>query len=368
MTQPRCAGRPAGGRTFALPFGPVRSGVMESIELLLATPGENIERVTVHAHYKHRAVENRFVGLDACRGVLVAERVEGISSVAHALAFCHVLETIADVAVPDQAGLVRVIFAELERIANHLDVTMRLCDAAGLAVATARFGWHKEQVLRLVSRLCGSRLGRGVIVPGGVSASPHPDAFVADVLALRSRVRADVRALEASASFLDRLRGTGPLPAARACEHRALGPVGRASGFDEDARRARPYDGYARLPAVRAPAQDAGDALARARVRWHEIATSCELILAAAGRLAPDPPTRVALPAADGSAAGWAEAAQGEIRYRVELAGGVIRRCCARPASLHNMALFPEVFAGDIFTDLPFIEASFGLSYAGAAM
>ena len=57
--------------------------------------------------------------------------------------------------------------AELERLAGHLDVALRLADAAGLAVATARLGWHKERVLRLVSRLCGSRFGRGVVVPAG---------------------------------------------------------------------------------------------------------------------------------------------------------------------------------------------------------
>ena len=50
-----------------------------------------------------------------------------------------------------------------------------------------------------------------------------------------------------TSSFLDRLRRTGPLRPERAREHGALGPVGRASGYDDDDRRARPYDGYAAL-------------------------------------------------------------------------------------------------------------------------
>ena len=66
-----------------------------------------------------------------------------------------------------------MLHAELERIANHLDVAVRLADAAGLAVATARFALHKERVMRLVSGLCGSRFGRGVVVPGGVGALPR---------------------------------------------------------------------------------------------------------------------------------------------------------------------------------------------------
>ena len=47
-----------------------------------------------------------------------------------------------------------------------------------------------------------------------------------------------------TSSFLDRLRGTGPLPPARAREHGALGPIGKASGYADDARLARPYDAY----------------------------------------------------------------------------------------------------------------------------
>ena len=70
--------------------------------------------------------------------------------------------------MPWAAALVRVLHAELERLACHLDVIVRLADGAGLAVATARFGWHKERVLRLAGQLSGSRFGRGVVVPGGV--------------------------------------------------------------------------------------------------------------------------------------------------------------------------------------------------------
>ena len=48
----------------------------------------------------------------------------------------------------------------------------------------------------------------------------------------------------ATSSFLDRLRGTGPLTPARARQHGALGPVGKAAGYADDARLTRPYDGY----------------------------------------------------------------------------------------------------------------------------
>ena len=240
----------AGPGLFTIPHGPVRSGVVESIEYLVETPGEEIPHLNMRIFYKHRGIEQRFEGLPPGDGVLLAERVEGIASVAHALAYCHALEQIAGTAVPRGAALIRTVHAELERLACHLDVALRLADAAGLAVAAARLGWHKERVLRLVGGLCGSRFGRGVVVPGGVAgpALIAPAELLAALADLDRHVTPDLRLLMGTASFLDRLRRTGPLRPGRAGEHGALGPLGRASGITDDTRQARPGDAYEWLP------------------------------------------------------------------------------------------------------------------------
>jgi len=357
---------------FTIPHGPVRSGVFESIEYLVETPGEAIPHLNMRIFYKHRGIAARFTAMPAADGVLLAERAEGIASVAHALAFCHAIEAIAGCQVPAQAALIRVIHAELERIANHLDVAMRLADAAGLAVATARLALHKERVMRLVSRLCGSRFGRGVIVPGGIAAPPreHPAALLPELRTLEKDVTADAAVLMATSSFLDRLRGTGPLAQDRAGQHGALGPVGTASGRTDDGRRTRPYDAYPLLAMGPASEHRDGDAMARLRVRVEETAQSFRLVREAAGELpehlaAASPPLG-AVP--DGRAAGWAEAPQGEVIYDVSTESGLITCCQPRSASFHNLVLMHEVFRGDILTDFPFIEASFGLSVAGAAL
>ena len=362
----------AGYGVFTIPHGPVRSGVMESIEYLVETPGEAIPHLNMRVFYKHRGVADRFAAMTPDNGVLLAERAEGIASVAHALAFCHAIETIAGCQPPPAADLVRVLHAELERIANHLDVAVRLADAAGLAVATARFALHKERVQRLVSALCGSRFGRGVVVPGGVSALPlRPAAEVlAEASRLRKAISADADALMGTSSFLDRLRGTGPLSSGRARQHGALGPIGKASGYADDARLGRPYDAYRSLAVTQAPAHAAGDALARLRVRWEEVEQAFGLIQQAAEDLAEraGDPARLPCEPVRGRAAGWAEAPQGEVIYDVELADGRVARCQPRSASFHNLVLMHEVFTGDILTDFPFIEASFGLSVAGVAL
>ena len=303
---------------FTIPHGPVRSGVTESIEYLVETPGEAIPHLNMRVFYKYRGVEDRFAGMTVADGVLLAERTEGIASVAHALAFCHAIETLAGCQPPPAAGLVRVLHAELERIANHLDVAVRLSDAAGLAVATARLALHKERVLRLVSALCGNRFGRGVVVPGGVSALPllPPPQILAEADKLCQAVTADAAALMATSSFLDRLRGTGPLTPARARQHGALGPIGKASGYADDARLTRPYDGYLSLAVPAAPAHTAGDALARLRLRWEEVDQAFGLIRQAAEDLSAERAAglpRVSCEPVRGRAVGWAEAPQGEV-------------------------------------------------------
>jgi formate hydrogenlyase subunit 5 len=357
---------------FTIPHGPVRSGVVESIEYLVETPGEAIPHLNMRVFYKHRGVERRFTGMRVPDAVLLAERTEGIASVAHALAFCHAIERLAGCAPPPAAALVRLLHAELERVANHLDVAVRLADAAGLAVATARLALHKEQVMRLVSRMCGSRFGRGVVVPGGVSALPRlaPSELGTEVDRLAKRVTHEAAALMATSSFLDRLRGTGPLTPDRARLHGALGPIGRAAGFADDNRLTRPYDGYRELISPPGRTHVAGDALVRLRVRWEEVEQSFGLLQRAVALLAERTGDEVRRPceAVGGRALGWAEAPQGEVLYDVAVADGRVARCHPRSASFHNLVLMHEVFAGDILTDFPFIEASFGLSVAGVAL
>jgi Ni,Fe-hydrogenase III large subunit len=358
---------------FTIPHGPVRSGVTESVEFLVETPGEDIPELRVRVYAKHRGIEKRFEGMDAATGVLLAERVEGIASVAHALAFAHAVESLGGTRPPRAARLVRVVHAELERIANHLDVAMRLADAAGLAVATARLGAHKERVLRLVGRLCGSRFGRGVVVPGGVRALPalRPDQIRAELASLAGGFTPDAQLLMNTSSFIDRLRRTGVLDTDLAIDHGALGPVGRASGLADDDRIHRTYDAYDELVWRPATPWASCDARARLQIRFDEIDDACTIIDQAVAELSTlDAEALLCRPVglADGRGIGWAEAPQGEVLYVLESSDGRIRRCRPRSASFHNLAVFSHTFNGDVLTDFAFIEASFGLSMAGVVL
>jgi Ni,Fe-hydrogenase III large subunit len=197
-----------------------------------------------------------------------------------------------------------------------------------------------------------------------------PVAALRELADLQADVRADTDLLMSTSSFVDRLRGTGVLVPDIAASWGALGPVGRASGLEEDVRTYRPYAAYGLVQVPEHCYRSSGDALARQLVRLEEIWGAFELCRQAleelSGRPADGPWAGRAEPA-DGEAWGWAEAPQGEVLYLVETEGGRLRRVKPRSASFHNLGLFPDVFGGDIFTDFAFIEASFGLSIAGVA-
>ena len=363
-----------GEGVFTLPYGPVRSGVFESVQFLVETPGEDIPHLRARVYHKHRGIEVRFQGLSPADGVLLAERVEGVASVAHATAFSQAIEALGTgmTSVPQPALLVRLLHAELERIVNHLDSTARHTEAAGQAVAYSRLTWHKERVMRLRAELCGHRFGRGVVIPGGVSGPPSlaPKAALDQLASVEADIRADIHLLMATSSFVDRLRGTGVLSPEIALSRGALGPVGRASGLDEDVRVYRPYGAYGVIDMPAHRYRDSGDALGRQLVRNEEIWGAFELCRRALEELlagASDGPWAAPLTLVEGVAWGWVEAPQGELLYLVEMEGGRLRRVKPRSASFHNLSLFPDAFTGDIFTDFAFIEASFGLSMAGVA-
>jgi Ni,Fe-hydrogenase III large subunit len=255
-----------------------------------------------------------------------------------------------------------------------MDSVIRHTEAAGQAVAYARLTLHKERAQRLRARLCGSRFGRGVVIPGGVSGALRmaPQDLFAAIDQIDHGARDDLRLLMATPSFVDRLRGTGVLPAELAHQYAAIGPVGRGSGQMEDARFARPYASYGRLGHQPLDPRNEGDALARQRVRMEEIAVAFHLVRQAVDGLnklaQADPAWAVPVDSElSGEAIGWAEAPQGELLYLVVVEEGRLARVKPRSASFHNFGLFHKAFPKDILTDFAFIEASFGLSIAGVA-
>lgn len=133
-----------GPDAFAIPYGPVRSGVFEAIQFQVETGGESVPSLQTRLGFKHRGLERRFAGLAPQLAVHVAERVAGIASVAYASAFSQAVERALGIEPPPTAQRWRAVHAELERIAAHLDVIAKEAETAALHVGQARFQILKE--------------------------------------------------------------------------------------------------------------------------------------------------------------------------------------------------------------------------------
>jgi Ni,Fe-hydrogenase III large subunit len=360
--------RITGRDVFSLPYGPVRSGVFEAIQFVIETGGEDVPRVQTRPFFKHRGLERRLLGFDVDRGTYVAERVAGIASVAYATAYAEAVERALGVTPPVRAQRWRAVYAELERIANHLDVIAKEAETAALSVAAARFAIHKENVLRLQAAFTGSRFARGAIVPGGVRADGRVelDALLRVLDVFDADLRRDRRLFLTTSSQTDRLIGTGRLPRALVDSYGAVGPLARGSGIATDARHERPYGDYRRL-GLEVVTEQGGDAMARVMVRFGELAESVRILRQAIDQLRRrDGELRVPVPAASGAAYGWAEAPQGELLVWVQVEDGRVADAHFATPDLRNWALFEHAFPADVLTDFAFIEHSFGLSPAGA--
>lgn len=357
-----------GPETFVIPYGPIRSGVFETVQYVIDTGGEDVLAVGVRPFFKHRGLERRFEGLTLQHGVFLAERVTGPAAVAHATAFVEAVERATGTEAPLRAHRWRMVHAELERIAAHLDVATRLAEDCALAVGVARFGILKERVMRLRARLSGSRFGRGAIAVGGLTSEPlcKPSELLQELERFEREYLRDRRLLLRTTSFTDRLIGSGTLDRALVDLWGGVGPVARACSTGIDCRLERPYGSYSRL-GFRLSSAIAGDAMARLDVRLQEIDESVHLIRQGLERLDRTPDEITAhVETQDGVACGWAEAPMGEVVYRVAVRDGRIAECRIVSPTLRNWPLFAKSFRGDVLTDFSFIEHSFGATPAGA--
>ena len=349
-----------------LPFGPVRADVLESGEFLFFYIGEAILHYQPRLFFKHRGMEKRFEGLSAPGGVVVAERVSGVGSVAHALAYCQAVEAAAACTVPRRAGFLRVLLAELERLYNHLYYLGHLCHTTTLKVGEAQGKLLAERAKQINAKLTGSRFLRSILTVGGLRRDLAPQGWLSGELeALREEYAVYARHLESTDSHLDRLITTGVLDQRVAFDQGATGPIQRASGFDRDLRRDHPYAAYHELPFT-VPVRKSGDAHARAQVRMTEINESIALIQRVV-LLLPEGPIATecqAPPKSEGL--GWTESPRGTLFYAVHFdERGKLARVKIKSPSFSNWRVFPFTVHGSNMMDYAINEASFGLTIAG---
>lgn len=348
-----------------LPFGPVRAGVCESAQFLYLYAGESILHFHQRLFFKHRGMEKRFEGLSAALGVVLAERVSGVGSVAHALAYCQAVEMACDCVVPQRAQKWRVIFAELERLYNHLHYLGRLCHTTTLKIGEVEGHLLEEKLKHLNAEISGSRFLRSVLQPGGLRREPRLEPLKIALKPLRDAIQQYCDRLMNTNTHIDRLLGTGVLTPQVAVDEGATGPVARASGGSYDFRVDHPYADYAALEFI-CPTLDEGDAYARMQLRIQEITLSFDLIQQTMQSMILGPIQSDCIVKSKAEGLGWCESARGGLFYAVHFdEAGRLARVKIKSPSFSNWRAFPFTIHGSNMMDYAISEASFGSTIAG---
>jgi Ni,Fe-hydrogenase III large subunit len=310
--------------TTIVPFGPQHPVLAEPIQLQLSLRDEVVTDAVLGLGYVHRGIEAEAERRPFDKDLALVERVCGICSVAHAVAYAQAIEAMAEVDVPRRARLLRLFFFELTRLHSHLLWLGLAADSIGFEALFHSCWRVREEILDLFSATAGARVIVAVTALGGVRVD-IPDR---ELPAVRVALDGVERGLAGIAPFVvgneavtARLAGVGRISRHDAIELGAVGPTARASGMAVDVRRSR-YAAYDELP-VEPVVEPGGDALARVIVRWRELYQSLDLCRAALDRLDGVPgPLRVHVPPVlRGEATSRVEAPRGELFYYVAADG-----------------------------------------------
>ncbi len=376
-TRPETANAPhqfqqiEGEGIYEIPVGPVHAGIIEPGHFRFSVDGEEIMLLEPVLGYKHRGVEKLFEVLPMAEKVRLSERVSGDTSFTHSLAFCQAIENLSSIEVPERAKYLRVIFSELERLANHLnDIGFIMLDT-GYNFGGSNGARLREMIMQWNEHLTGSRFLRGVNTIGGVTRD-ITDELIAELQSALKKIHGDfnevIEIAENNSSLLDRLSGTGKLDYQIALDHGAIGVAGRAVGIEHDARIEYPYAAYGKIKFDIA-SENKGDVWARWSVRIKEVHSSMVILEQALSGLPSNKKvkseTKLVLRNSScgiGVAEGW----RGDIVYFVTTdLTGQVSRVDVRDPSFRNWTLASHAVKNAVVPDFPLINKSFNLSYSG---
>ena len=345
-------------REYDLNMGPQHPSTHGVLRLKLAVDNEVVLGVEPVLGYLHRGMEKLWESLTYHQIVPLTDRLDYLASLSNNLGFCLTVEKLAGIEVPGRARYIRVVLAELQRLASHLAwVGFMANDLGAMSVLLYAFE-AREDVLDVFEEYCGARLTlHGIRIGGAVRDLDAP--LIARIRAALGKVPGridDVRALlDENRIWKERTVGVGRLSGADAVAHGLTGPALRASGVPWDMRKDIPYSSYDDFD-FEVPLGTNGDVYDRYLVRLGEIGQSIRIVRQALdglpeGEFAAKVP-RV-LKIAPGEAFHTVEAPKGVLGFTVR-SNGTDRpeRVKMRSPSFVNLQALDAMCRGYMFSDV----------------
>ncbi len=351
-------------------MGPQHPSTHGVLRLELVVDGEIVVDVIPHIGYLHRCFEKHSESMMNYQQVIpYCDRLDYIASMNMDFGYVLAVEKLLGIKVPERVEYIRVIMAELQRIASHLIALGTYGLDLGAFTPFLYVFRDRERILDLFEMTCGARLLYNYMWVGGVSHD-LPPGFVDKAKAFCKYFRPNIKELNDLLSyndiFIKRTASVGVLPADVAIAYGCSGPMLRGSGVDWDLRRDDPYSIYDKFDwkvcVGKGEVGTVGDCWDRYMVRVRELERSLDIIEQALEQI-PDGDVMSAIPKRIRPNVGdvyvRSESPRGEIGFYIVSDGSTTPyRVKARSPAFVNLSVTPEICKGYMIADVVAIVGS----------
>jgi NADH-quinone oxidoreductase subunit D len=269
-------------QTMIINMGPQHPSTHGVLRLMLELQGETVLRCKPIIGYLHTGMEKTGENLTFMQGPTNVTRMDYVSPIANELVVSMATERLLgiDGDIPERAVWIRMLMAELSRMASHLLFLATNGMDLG-AVSMMIYGWReREEVLRFMQSVTGLRMNHNYVRPGGVAAD-LPAGWRDGVLRLLDlipdRLEEYDTLMTGQPIWRERLQGVGVITPQEALALGATGPILRSTGVAWDLRRDMPYLRYEQME-FDVIVGTYGDSFDRYAIRLNEVRESMRIV------------------------------------------------------------------------------------------
>lgn len=351
--------------TYTLHLGPQHPSTHGVLHIILQLDGENIVKSETDIGYLHRGIEKLAEGRKYPQVTPYTDRLDYLSGMSNNLVYVQTVEKMMGLEVPERAQYIRVIIAELMRIANHMvGLGIYIMDLGAVTGVFYPF-IQREHILDIFSKLCGARMSFNYMRIGGVAVDVDEEFIRGTeefLKQLPQKLKEYHDLIDNNEIFVSRTKNIGKISLAKAESFGITGPNLRACGSSYDLRKVAPNEVYDRFD-FNVPIGHNGDCFDRYMVRILEVEESAKIIRQAldqlpAGEVIAKVP-RIIKPEA-GDCYHQGENPKGILGcYIVSDGSPKPYRVHFRRPSFNNIAIFDEIGYGHKLADFIAIMSSF---------
>ena len=282
------------GEPMTLNFGPQHPATHGTLRIVVELDGETVLKATPHIGYLHTGFEKLGEHHDYNQFIVVTDRMNYLSPLSNNFGYVLAVEKLLGISLPKRCEYIRVILAELSRLADHLVwLGMAALDLGAFTVMLYGFE-EREKLYSIFEKTTGARLTTSYTRVGGLLRDIY-DGFDRDVRVFLHNFPKTLKEvhtlLTRNRIWMDRTKDVGYMSAEDAIDYGFTGPCLRASGVEWDLRKVEPYSSYGDFD-FDVPVGSKGDVYDRYLVRMEEMVQSCRIVEQALDNL-PDGPVNV---------------------------------------------------------------------------